>query len=125
MSKDVWWNRSKTEEEAEEAKDRGTYQIWATIVDHVVNHGLQWLKGAAKYWEIDHILNNSNISKKSLSINIPHTVMCKCVLLKWIYGIPKKRCCLNFSTVTVIQTVSINYSLHQVILTVCSVILTT
>ncbi len=43
---------------------------------------LQWLKGAAKNWEIDHILNNSNILKQSLSINIPHTVMCKFVLLK-------------------------------------------
>ncbi len=43
---------------------------------------LQWLKGTAKYWEIDHILNNSNILKQSLSINIPHTVMCKFVLLK-------------------------------------------
>ncbi len=52
-------------------------EIRATIVDRVVNHGLQWLKGAAKYWEIDHILNNSNISKQSLSINIPHAVICK------------------------------------------------
>ncbi len=43
---------------------------------------LQWLKGAAKNWEIDHILKNSNIWKQSLSINIPHTVMCKFVLLK-------------------------------------------
>ncbi len=43
---------------------------------------LQWLKGAAKNWEIDHILNNSNILKQSLSINIPHTLMCKFVLLK-------------------------------------------
>ncbi len=43
---------------------------------------LQRLKGAAKNWEIDHILNNSNILKQSLSINIPHTVMCKFVLLK-------------------------------------------
>ncbi len=83
-------------------------------------------------WRVQLNIGRSTISsiiptfrKKSLSINIPHTVMCKCVLLKWIYGIPKKRCCLNFSTVTVIQTVSINYSLHQVILTVCSVILTT
>ncbi len=42
---------------------------------------LQWLKGAAKNWEIDHILNNSNILKQSLSINLPHTVMCKFVLL--------------------------------------------
>ncbi len=43
---------------------------------------LQWLKCAAKNWEINHILNNTNISKQSLSINISHTVMCKCVLLK-------------------------------------------
>ncbi len=57
-------------------------EIRATIVDHVVNHGLQWLKGEAKYWETDYIFNNSNILKQSLSINIPHTVMCKCVLLK-------------------------------------------
>ncbi len=42
---------------------------------------LQRLKGAAKNWETDHILNNSNILKRSLSINIPHTVMCKFVLL--------------------------------------------
>ncbi len=57
-------------------------EIRATIVDHVVNHGLQWLMGEAKYWEIDHIFNNSNILKQSLSINIPHTVICKFVLLK-------------------------------------------
>ncbi len=43
---------------------------------------LQWLKGAVKNWEIDQILNNSNILKQSLSINLPHTVMCKFVLLK-------------------------------------------
>ncbi len=43
---------------------------------------LQWLNGAARNWEIDHILNNSNILKQSLSINIPHTVMFKFVLLK-------------------------------------------
>ncbi len=56
-------------------------EIRANIVDHVVNHGFTMLKCAAKYWEIDHILNNSNISKQPLSINIPHTVMCKFVLL--------------------------------------------
>ncbi len=70
---------------------------------------LQWLKCAAKYWELDRILNNSNISKQSLSINIPHTVMCKFALLKWICGINKKRSLLHFSTVTVIQTVAIVY----------------
>ncbi len=81
--------RGKTEEETEEAKDRGAYHmkkgplLW-TMLSIMA---LQWLKCAAKHWEIDHILNNSNISKQSLSINIPHTVMCKFVLLKWIYGI--------------------------------------
>ncbi len=29
---------------------------------------LQWLKGAAKNWEIDHILNNSNILKQRISV---------------------------------------------------------
>ncbi len=39
--------RGKKEEEAEEAKDRGTYQIRATIVDHVVNHGLTMAEGCS------------------------------------------------------------------------------
>ncbi len=70
-------------------------------------NGWGGLKGAAKYWEIDHILNNSNISKQSLSINIPRTVKCF-VLLKWIYGIHKKCSLSAFQyTVTVIQTVAI------------------
>ncbi len=45
----------------------------------------------------------------SISINIPHKVMCKFVLLKWIYGIHKKCRLLDFNTVTVIQTVAIVY----------------
>ncbi len=75
-------------------------------------NGWSGSKGAAKYWEIDHILNNSNILKRSLSINIPHRVMCTFVLLKWIYGIHKKCSLLHFNTVTVIQTVVIVYILH-------------
>ncbi len=48
---------------------------------------------------------------QSFSINILHTVMCQFIVLKWIYGIHKKRSLLHFSTVTVIQTVaSIVYS---------------
>ncbi len=46
---------------------------------------------------------------QSLSINIPHTAMCKFVLLKWIYGIHNKCSLLHFNTVTVIQTVAIVY----------------
>ncbi len=46
---------------------------------------------------------------QSLSINIPHTVMCTFILLKWIYDIHKKYSLLHFSTVTVIQTVVIVY----------------
>ncbi len=36
---------------------------------------LQWLKGAAKNWEIDHILNNSNIWN-SLFQSISHIQQC-------------------------------------------------
>ncbi len=55
--------RGKTEEEAEEAKNRGASQmklgtqLW-TVLSIIA---LQWLKCAAKYCEVDHILNNSNI----------------------------------------------------------------
>ncbi len=46
---------------------------------------------------------------QSLSINIPHKVMCTFVLLKWIYGIHMKCSLLHLSSVTVIQTVVIVY----------------
>ncbi len=97
-------------------------EIRATIVEHVVNHGLQWLR-----WVSCVCLSNFVFSPlcpyffffyhndvvlsilSSLSINTPHTVVCKFVLLNWIYGIHKKCSLLHFNTVTVIQTVVIVY----------------
>ncbi len=67
--------RGKTEEETEEAKDRGAYQmklgplLWTMLLIMP----LQWLKGAAKYWEIDHILNIViQIFRNSLFQSISH-----------------------------------------------------
>ncbi len=94
-------------------------EIRATIVDHVVNHGLQWLR-----WVSSVCLSNFAFSPyffffsisqwrctvnpiQSLSINTPHTVVCKFVLLNWIYDIHKKCSLLHFNTLTVIQTVAI------------------
>ncbi len=55
--------RDKTKEEAEEAKDKSAYQMkYGPLLRTMLSiMALQWLKGTAKYWEIDHILNNSNI----------------------------------------------------------------
>ncbi len=50
------WRRQGQRRTSDEIRD--------TTEDHVVNHGLQWLKGAAKYSEIDRILNTSNISER-------------------------------------------------------------
>ncbi len=51
---------------------------------------------------------------QSFSINIPHTVMCTFVLLKWIYGMHKKCSLLHFSTFC---HPNCCHSLHQVIQT--------
>ncbi len=114
-------NRGRGRREHEQR--RISDEIRATVVDHVVDHGLQWLKGAAKYWGINHILNISNILKQSLSINIPHTVMCKFVLLKWIYVIRSAAFCISVQYSNCHPNCC--HTLHLVILTQCTVILTT
>ncbi len=67
--------RGKTEEETEEAKDRGTYQMkYGPLLWTMLSiMALQWLKAAAKYWEIDHILNTViQTFQNSLFQSIPH-----------------------------------------------------
>ncbi len=60
-------------------------------MDCVVNHGLTMAEAGQR---VQLNIGRSTISSiiqafrnKSLSINTQHTVMCKFVLLKWIYGI--------------------------------------
>ncbi len=72
--------RGKTEEEPGQKRPRTEVHIRLNKGHCCGPCSQSWLTmtGAAKYWVI---LNNSNILKQSLSINIPLTVMCKCVLL--------------------------------------------
>ncbi len=75
------------------------------------------------YWRVQLNIRRSTLShffKQSLSINIPLTVMCKCVLLKWLYGIHNNTAFQYSNCHT-----NCCHSLHQVILTECTVILTT
>ncbi len=78
-----------------------TYFFFFSFHNDVVMCLFYFFQTTSKSVTVNHI--------QSFSINIPHTVMCTFVLLKWIYGIHKKYSLLHFSTVTVIQTVAIVY----------------